>query len=780
MKKVSVTTTPNAYRKRGGGGNNLSLNTPSQSTLDSSSNALSSSLRALAQDKAWQSTQTESQLRHCEPMKSAWQSTNTINHKKVDSSTAQTSSTIQHSLAQETRSALSAKRKRFIPSTLPLAQKEKATAFSKEATLSFCNQGESLALPLLAKKRRRDTTARLVSAFWTPRSGREEVAPCGAIEKIDSASAECMDCHATAAAVSGNDSISNAYTSTNTTHNDSKATATPSTANKLTLCVSLALAGVLCRLAAQEAPTPLAHAVLKHCYDAYCRSYNLNGGGFWIDLDNGMDSSTTTYITGNNKNPATDWRIENNAQVGTASVTTKDVANKGNKWLHLMTASGFEAKKATLNMLILKEDTRFEIKNLQATTTIKTINQEAIALHIRDSVNITTLNQNSAGETKIYGSGVKVTTANVKDGIFEQQNGTITTANVNGGTFTQSGGTTTTLTQSGGQATQTSGTITTADVKGGTFTQSGGETATLTQSGGQATQTNGTITTLNLKGGVFTHDGGTLGNITLQDGNGAFINNTNTTVSSITQNGGTHIIHSDIATLTQNGGSLTQEKGQITTLTQNGGSSIIKTKATTVTLKSGSLTNNGEITTLTTATASTQEAKALRAATQDIRAATAANSTIINGAGGYFGSITIDNTALTNNGKIKNLTLNNGSNVINNATIESLTASNGSSTINTLNGVAYDDTTGRSTLTINQGANLKVETLDVGLRGNNAIARVYLANGSSNPGNLSAEWVQVSYVDGSFNPTAGLNHKNLSPYVTCKADSCSWRSRRRL
>ena len=72
---------------------------------------------------------------------------------------------------------MSAKRKRFIPTPLPLAQKEKATAFS------FCNQGESLALPLLAKKRRRDTAARLVSAFWTPRSGREEVAPCGAIEK---------------------------------------------------------------------------------------------------------------------------------------------------------------------------------------------------------------------------------------------------------------------------------------------------------------------------------------------------------------------------------------------------------------------------------------------------------------------------------------------------------------------------------------------------------------------------------------------------------------------
>ncbi|MDL0079927.1 hypothetical protein [Helicobacter zhangjianzhongii] len=29
-----------------------------------------------------------------------------------------------------------------------------------------------------------------------PRSGRESVAPCGAIEKMDSATAECVDCRA--------------------------------------------------------------------------------------------------------------------------------------------------------------------------------------------------------------------------------------------------------------------------------------------------------------------------------------------------------------------------------------------------------------------------------------------------------------------------------------------------------------------------------------------------------------------------------------------------------
>ena len=45
--QVASNVTPNAYRN--GGGNNLSLNTPSQSALDSSSNTLSPSSRDLRQ-----------------------------------------------------------------------------------------------------------------------------------------------------------------------------------------------------------------------------------------------------------------------------------------------------------------------------------------------------------------------------------------------------------------------------------------------------------------------------------------------------------------------------------------------------------------------------------------------------------------------------------------------------------------------------------------------------------------------------------------------------------
>ena len=300
---------------------------------------------------------------------------------------------------------------------------------------------------------------------------------------------------------------------------------------------------------------------------------------------------------------------------------------------------------------------------------------------------------------------------------------------------------------------------------------------TLNQTSGNTTQEGGTIGTLNLKGGVFNHNGGTLTTINLQDGNGVFNNNAQNTNFTITQSGGDHTIGGKITTFTQNAGSSTIAKGG---------------SITTLTLKSGSLTNNGEITTLTTADTQARHVRSAAPA-----AATAASSTITNGAQGTISNLTIDNTTLTNNGKIDKLTLNGtGSNKITNnptydgdgkavnGTIKELVVSGGSSTINTLNGVAYDDTTGRSSITLQNGGNLKVETLDVGLRGNNAIARVQLngngTSGGTGSGKLSAEWVQVSYVDGSFNPTAGLANKDLSSYVTCNGSStggdCSTRT----
>ena len=97
---------------------------------------------------------------------------------------APTLSTIQPPQAQETCPSTAAKRKRFIPLPSPLTQKDKATAFS------FCNQGGSLAFPLLALARRRDTTARLTPTLAHHEAGENQCEPSLAFKEIDSASAE--------------------------------------------------------------------------------------------------------------------------------------------------------------------------------------------------------------------------------------------------------------------------------------------------------------------------------------------------------------------------------------------------------------------------------------------------------------------------------------------------------------------------------------------------------------------------------------------------------------
>ena len=112
---------------------------------------------------------------------------------------AQSLSTIQPFPAQETCRSTATKRKRFIPLPSPLTQKEKATAFS------FCNQGGSLALPLLALARRRDTTARHFSTLAHHEAGENRCELSLAFKKIDSASAGYMDCRALSSDKARND-----------------------------------------------------------------------------------------------------------------------------------------------------------------------------------------------------------------------------------------------------------------------------------------------------------------------------------------------------------------------------------------------------------------------------------------------------------------------------------------------------------------------------------------------------------------------------------------------
>ena len=72
----------------------------------------------------------------------------------------------------ESLSVTTAKRKRFIPTPLPLAQKESVASLETATAFSFCNQGESLALPLLALARRLDTTASLFPRSHTTKRAR--------------------------------------------------------------------------------------------------------------------------------------------------------------------------------------------------------------------------------------------------------------------------------------------------------------------------------------------------------------------------------------------------------------------------------------------------------------------------------------------------------------------------------------------------------------------------------------------------------------------------------
>ena len=360
--------------------------------------------------------------------------------------------------------------------------------------------------------------------------------------------------------------------------------------------------------------------------------------------------------------------------------------------------------------------------------------------------------------------------------------GTITNVNLQDGVFQQGKGTTSTLNQSGGQAIQKGGSITNLNLSGGSFTQQVTPTpqarnaqqstqarslniTTLTQSGGSFTQQSGTIGTANLNGGSFTQLGGEITDLNLNGG-------------AFNQQGGT------LANLTQATGSSTIS-GKITTFTQNAGSSTIAKggSITTLNLKSGSLTNNGSIETLTSGSGTTTQT----------RSATTATSTLANAA--FRNAQDTRATAIrhiTNNGTLDSLTLTEPTDVINVLNddgkpigiIKALDVKSGSSTINTLTGVAQNDKTGISSITIGKGngggggsggsngAKLTVDTLRVGLQGNTAIQRVTI-NGDDFKGTgkeFAAKTVQIAYLNGKFDPNTKIS-TNLKDYVTEKSQN---------
>ena len=118
--------------------------------------------------------------------------------------------------------------------------------------------------------------------------------------------------------------------------------------------------------------------------------------------------------------------------------------------------------------------------------------------------------------------------------------------------------------------------------------------------------------------------------------------------------------------------------------------------------------------------------------------------------------------------------------------IKALNVQSGESTINTLTGVAQDDKTGISSITIGKnsgggggsgsggsnGAKLTVDTLRVGLNGNTAIQRVTINNDDSKGSQkeFAAKTVQIAYLNGKFDPNTKIS-TDLKSYVTTNSQN---------
>ncbi|WP_147278787.1 hypothetical protein [Helicobacter canis] len=396
----------------------------------------------------------------------------------------------------------------------------------------------------------------------------------------------------------------------------------------------------------------------------------------------------------------------------------------------------------TIKELALKGDTKLEIKLAGGKNTIDTLNHQAKLLHLKvnnensDKLNITTLNQTGANsDTQIFNK-IKVEDFNLSGGKAHQLAGEITNLNITNGTFHQgkhNGG------SSGYSDAQiTGGTIAKVDLSGnGVFEQIKGSVTTLNQSGGGAIQQGGTITNLNLSGGTFTHNGGTLSNVVLKAGGSGstFVNGTDSAFDNITQEGGNHTIIGKVAKFT---------------------------------LASGSFTNNGSITTLTTNTTTKQA----RSGTNFYAAQAAATNHITNNG-------TIDKLELTKDAdSVTNNAVYNTGGGLASGIIKELSVTKGSATINTLNGVGQG-TAGNvephtlSNINITKDAKLTVDTLSVGLKGNQAIERVTINNDTSTQGTnkeFAVNKIQVTYLDGNFDPAKSIS-KNLTDYVTSGSHS---------
>ena len=453
---------------------------------------------------------------------------------------------------------------------------------------------------------------------------------------------------------------------------------------------------------------------------------------------------------------------QSGANVGTLNMNADASQSWGWRNVKLQNSTTITTTNATGTFMV-----EFKASGSGNNSTLTTINNSAdrlsLSADVGSSISVTTLNQsntpNTPSELVLQNGDGSITIENLNQsgGTTYQKDGDVTTATMTDGAYYQGygpsgggyapvgdGGQIGTLNLQGGDFTQYAGQITDVNQSGGSFTQQVASNqqatiGTLTQSGGTSTQTSGSITNLNLSGGTFTHNGGTLSNVVLKaGGNGStFVNGTNSAFDNITQEGGNHTIIG---------------------------------KVTKFTLASGSFTNNGSIETLTTNTT-----------TRDARSANTANTTT--GTSFYAAQATATNH-ITNNGTIDNLTLNEATDVVNVlddhnkpiGIIKKLDVKSGNSTINTLTGVAQDPTTGISNINITANdAKLTVDTLRVGLKGNQAIERVTINNNTGQGSNkeFAVNKIQVTYIDGTFDPAKSISN-TLKDYVSSNTISQSY------
>ncbi|STO97423.1 Uncharacterised protein [Helicobacter canis] len=553
-----------------------------------------------------------------------------------------------------------------------------------------------------------------------------------------SASAECMDCHATAAAVS---------------HNDRKPTR---------LSLSLACFFALSSMAAASTPTipendPNNFTIMdnRNAYQVVRKQHGQEGilrstlkawggsSGQWRDTSgiSHYDYYTFAFKYRDGGLPGgVNLLFNDGTKFDYYSVHYKREGGGGSSpWVNMNTRDKYYSNHGNSNITIgtfdLKGDVKFEIK-LGGTSNITTLNNEAERLNIKvnnennDKLNITTFNQTTAnGDSQIF-KNVSIENFNLYAGKSYQRGGNITNLNITGGSFYQ--GYTDNLT-----AGEHDGTIETITLQDGIFQQGKGSVTTLNQSGGGAIQQGGTITNLNLSGGTFTHNGGTLSNVVLKAGGSGstFVNGTDSAFDNITQEGGNHTIIGKVAKFT---------------------------------LASGSFTNNGSITTLTTNTTTKQA----RSGTNFYAAQAAATNHITNNG-------TIDKLELTKDAdSVTNNAVYNTGGGLASGIIKELSVTKGSATINTLNGVGQG-TAGNvephtlSNINITKDAKLTVDTLSVGLKGNQAIERVTINNDTSTQGTnkeFAVNKIQVTYLDGNFDPAKSIS-KNLTDYVTSGSHS---------